>query len=128
MIMMNNWTLFLDDIRYPQDVKYAYGDMTRVVICRSMDDAIWAVKTYGLPTFISFDHDLAQEHYIVGQGDKTGYDFAKWLVNHILDNNLEISSDFGFYVHSMNPVGAENIHKYMMNFIATLWKGDARSK
>jgi hypothetical protein len=73
------WTLFLDDVRFPSDVSYDYGSYTNIVICRSMDDAVWAVKRYGLPTFISFDHDLADQHYIIGDGEKTGYTFAKWF-------------------------------------------------
>ena len=76
---MDNYTLFLDDIRFPADVKYNYGPYRNVVICRTMDDAVWCVEQYGLPTMISFDHDLADVHYIAGDGEKTGYTFAKWF-------------------------------------------------
>lgn len=113
------YTLFLDDIRFPENTEYDYrmGLYNNVVICRSMDDAVWVVKQKGLPRFISFDHDLAHEHYIVGDGEKTGYTFAKWLGSYIIDNNLELPENFGYRVHSMNPVGAENIDKYMKNFV-----------
>ena len=76
---MDNYTLFLDDIRFPADVKYNYGPYRNVVICRTMDDAVWCVEQYGLPTMISFDHDLADVHYIASDGEKTGYTFAKWF-------------------------------------------------
>ena len=112
-----SYVLFLDDIRFPQDVKYDYGSYSNVIICRSMDDAIWCVKHRGLPDFISFDHDLADIHYIVGDGEKTGYSFAKWFCDYLMDNNLTLSDNFNYYVHSMNPVGAKNIYHYMENFL-----------
>ena len=119
---MTAWTLFLDDIRFPEDVRYNYGLYKNVRICRSMDDAVWAVRQYGLPVFISFDHDLADEHYIVSDGEKTGYTFAKWLCDYIMDNNLRLPVGFGFFVHSQNPVGAENIRCYMNNFLKQMEK------
>jgi len=116
---MTAWTLFLDDIRFPDQVNYNYGPYRDVVICRDMADAMWAVEQYGLPTFISFDHDLADEHYGKDTGEKTGYTFAKWFCDYVIDNDLELHKDFGFFVHSMNPVGAENIKRYMENFLKT---------
>lgn len=44
---MTAWTLFLDDIRYPEDVQYNYGPYRYLRICRTMDDAVWAVRQYG---------------------------------------------------------------------------------
>lgn len=44
---MTAWTLFLDDIRFPEDVQYDLGPYRNIVICRTMDDAVWAVKQYG---------------------------------------------------------------------------------
>jgi len=115
------WKLFLDDIRFPADVRYDYGPYRDIVICRSMDDAVWCVEQYGLPQFISFDHDLADIHYEQGDGEKTGFTFAKWLCDYVMDNDLQIPEDFGFLVHSMNPVGAENIRCYMNNLLKH-WK------
>ena len=34
-----------------------------------------------------------------------------------MDNDLDILADFSYNVHSMNPVGAENIRAYMENFL-----------
>ena len=105
---MNHWTLFLDDIRFPEDVALKVA-ANSVIICRSYADAVWAIETYGMPDFISFDHDLGE--------DRTGYDFAKWLGFYIMDNNEKIYNWFAYQVHSANPVGAENIDKYMKNLI-----------
>jgi long-subunit acyl-CoA synthetase (AMP-forming) len=90
---MKYWSLFLDDIRFPEDVRYDYGPYENLRICRSMDDAVWAVKQYGLPTMISFDHDLADTHYIIGDGEKMpaafiqpAFDFVKeWAIRHSID-------------------------------------------
>lgn len=81
-----NWKLFLDDERYPVD--------NRWVIARNVDDAIWYITNYGMPSFISFDHDL-------GPFKQSG-----------MDNDVNIDN-FEFYVHSQNPVGAENIRSLL---------------
>lgn len=104
------YRLFLDDIRMPPPGYW--------VIARSMDDAVWYIKNLGIPYFISFDHDLADEHYIIGQTyEKTGYDFAKWFCNFVLENDIDLPGKFNYSVHSMNPVGAKNIRDYMEEFI-----------
>jgi hypothetical protein len=111
------WTLFLDDLRFPEDVPYDLGAYKDLIICRTMDDAVWCVTQYGLPTKISFDHDLAEIHYTTDDGEKTGYTFARWLCQYIMDNNLDFPENFVYSIHSMNPIGAENIRCYMENFI-----------
>lgn len=105
------WKLFLDDERYPIG-----NDWT---IARNYNDAVWYVTNYGLPYHISFDHDLAYDHYVIGKPHEyTGYDFAKWLVNYIMDNDLTLPEGFSFFVHSQNPIGAKNIQSLMDKFIA----------
>ena len=121
------YRLYLDDIRYPPD---NHPDWR---IARNYHDALWYVKTYGLPYHVSFDHDLADVHYadenyssrelFLGDDGKfsapyefTGYDFAKWLCQWIMDNDPDMT-DFTFNVHSANPVGADNIRNYMANFL-----------
>lgn len=111
------YTLFLDDIRFPEDVKLYLGPYNDVVICRNYDDAVWCVQHRGIPHTISFDHDLADTHYIIGDGEKTGYTFARWFCDYVLYNDLDLPKNFCYYVHSMNPVGAENIRAYMENFL-----------
>lgn len=116
-----DYKLFLDDYRHPPflDIKgFKHPWEYEWVIARSMDDAIRIVKDRGLPVFIAFDHDLEDAHYDgeLGQ-ERTGYEFAKWFANYVLDNNLELPANFDYVVHSMNPAGAENIRAYMRNFM-----------
>lgn len=111
------WILFLDDIRFPVDAKLVFPITDLVIIVRSYEDAVWNVRRYGIPSQIHFDHDLADDHYINGDGERTGYSFAKWLGEYIMENNLKLPEDFSYYVHSMNPVGAANIKSYMDNFL-----------
>ena len=52
------------------------------------------------------DHDLGGEVYVEsGKGVETGHDVAKWL-----SNNLD-KSPKDVIVHSLNPVGADNMVK-----------------
>ena len=107
--------LFLDDIRNPYDVFK--------VIVRDYHQFIDAINKFGLPTHISFDHDLSYDAYLSEnqEGDidyenleeKTGYDACKWLCEYCLENNLSIPE---YYVHSANPVGKKNIEMYLENF------------
>jgi hypothetical protein len=117
------WILFLDDIRFPVDAKVAFNTDDIVIIARSFDDAVWYVLRHGIPYGIHFDHDLADDHYINGDGEKTGFTFAKWFCDYIMDNDLDFPDDFYYEVHSMNPVGKENIRSYMNNFIKFYKKG-----
>jgi hypothetical protein len=115
--------LFLDDVRDPKDcVSYTknkiYNQDWDVV--RSYDEFVDYIKTNGVPDEISFDHDLADEHYDPDMyvssdqyskkhetfKEKTGYDCAKWLAEYCISNGIPLSE---CYVHSMNPVGRDNI-------------------
>ena len=101
-----SWKLFLDDERFPTDL---YNDPFEWRIARGYQDAKWMVETYGMPSFISFDHDL-------GSNTWSGMDFCKWLCHFMTANEIDPTT-FEFYVHSMNPVGAENIRSYLNNFV-----------
>lgn len=97
------YKLFLDDERFPPDYDEGW------VLARTFEDAVWYVEARGAPEFIAFDHDL-------GQG-KSGYDFAKWFCDYVNTNDVELPWQFSYHVHSMNPVGAENIKNYMKSFL-----------
>ena len=126
--------LFLDDIRNPQDCRYAnnviYFDRPWVVV-RSFNEFADYIMAFGMPDRISFDHDLADTHYTPEHlwddyeaskawqeaqthTEKTGYDCAKWLVDYCIDNNCKLPT---WHVHSMNPVGADNINALLNNFL-----------
>lgn len=100
LVYMSNYLLFLDDERFPSDaLKLRFeGD---IVICRDMGEAIAQVTSRGLPAHICFDHDL-------GEGERTGHDFAKWLVDQLVDECTQ-PPHIHYSVHSQNPIGADNI-------------------
>ncbi len=71
-----------------------------------------------MPLFVSFDHDLADEHYHKNPNDssfkeKTGYDCAKWLIEYCIDKSLKFPN---YQVHSMNPIGKDNIISLIENY------------
>ena len=113
--------LFLDDIRSPKDAiglvpshmnQFYWANDWDVV--RSHDEFVDWIVTNGIPDFVSFDHDLADEHYkdLEGNHEKTGYVSAKWLVYHCLDKGVCLPE---YQVHSANPVGKQNIESYLEN-------------
>lgn len=116
--------LYLDDCRTPRQNHYFNW-----VVVRDYKAFTNYILQQGMPKFISFDHDLSQEHQLhhidnisyfkdtgipytlteadyAGFTEKTGYDAAKWLVEYCLDNEVLMPH---FTVHSANPAGAENI-------------------
>lgn len=99
--------MFLDDIREP---KNNYD-----VIVRNYDEAINFVKQKGIPSFISFDHDLGCDEK--GKVLKSGYDFAKWLVDMDIENIYKFPNNFSFEVHSANPIGRNNINSILNNYL-----------
>jgi hypothetical protein len=121
--MNKKYNIFLDDIRVPSDVTWVSVPKKDYLIVRNYDLFVKTIKHKGIPDFISFDHDLADQHY--GDGlkndnikydkytEKTGYDCAKWLVNYCGENNLNLPE---YMVHSLNPVGAKNILMYLNSY------------
>jgi hypothetical protein len=109
------YNLFIDDERNPIDVKWgSWEDQTLYrdgewLIARNWTDVLEIVVSLGFPKMISFDHDL-------GDGEITGYEIAQKLSNMVMDG-VEMPPGFEFRVHSKNPVGGENIRRYMKNFL-----------
>lgn len=126
------YKLFLDDKRNPVHcVTYMHLRIGRKnpiylendwAICRNYKSFVTTIESMGLPEFVSFDHDLADEHYrdVLDFGvpdydeytEKTGYECAKWLVNYCMDHKIALPP---YAVHSDNIVGAENIMSYLKN-------------
>jgi len=113
--------LFLDDIRNPKEVyQYTKQEVFQREdwhIVRNYQEFVDRILEKGLPEMISFDHDLADEHYPEPNSqeyiEKTGYDYAKWLVEYCMDHYLDLPE---FCCHSMNPVGKQNIEGLLNNF------------
>ena len=129
---MKTYNLFLDDIRNPKDCcqympnpKFYFDN--EFVIVRNYDEFVKFIKKNGLPDVISFDHDLADEHYSADMykgtevynknyetfQEKTGMDCAKWLVDFCMDTKQDLPE---YIIHSMNPAGGKNIFMYLDNY------------
>lgn len=78
------------------------------MLARSYDDAVAMVTVFGFPQMVSFDHDLGTE--------KTGLDFAHFLINLDIDTNL-MPDGFTYTVHSANPVGRANIEGLLESYL-----------
>ena len=100
------YKLFIDDERDPP----WHWCNSFVVVARTSLEAARMIKVFGMPTYISFDHDLG----ISSDGvEDTSINFINWLVEAVLDNRVQIPDNFDFYVHSQNPIGKENIESKM---------------
>lgn len=119
--------LWLDDERDPCQSRW------EVYFPIVPDDVIW-IKSYkeftnwiltnGLPAAVCFDHDLADITYNPEKGqsmfvyhEKTGYDCAKWLGDYCIEHNTKVPI---YNIQSQNPVGKQNIDKYLKNVIKHL--------
>lgn len=91
-----SYTLFLDDLRWPTK------GLVNPIIARCCLDAINIVETRGLPTVLSFDHDL-------GDGVTTSPTFMWWLIDQHQDGKLDLNKVEKVFIHSANPVGSQNL-------------------
>jgi len=122
--------LWLDDLRNPflnEEKKISsdiFNDWDIHWVLNYKDFVKW-IELYGLPDAISFDHDLAKEHYTPSYfwdnyeesknfqdwksksyKYQTGEGCAKWLVKHCTYANKKLPKIF---IHSANPVGVDKI-------------------
>lgn len=139
MAKSKNNRLFLDDFRRPLDAFHLVpadqralynldGEPTWDIVVNYDRFKEW-ILTNGLPEIVSFDHDLADEHYTMSFEDwnegsseqlgveRTGLDCAKFLVEYCVEHNLKLPL---FNVHSQNPVGRRNIQEYLNNAVKHL--------
>ena len=120
--------IFLDDERWPKNVTWVNLPPVPWTVVRNYKDFVSTIDSLGMPLFISFDHDLGSEHYNPAMcsdnkedynrlyntfREKTGYDCAKWAVEYCMENRLKFPE---YAVHSMNPIGRENIESYIENY------------
>jgi Cyclic-phosphate processing Receiver domain len=109
-----SYNLFLDDERDPP------SDDRWWRIARSSQEAICFLHNYGVPDFISFDHDLG--------GDDTAIKYVNWIIESCLDLiDLGVDPELirfprDYFIHSQNPVGAKDIDQKMKHFINYLDK------
>ena len=111
--------LFIDDERTPEKnpdylKSLGFGELyfteEWIVLTSYWEFKDW-IEANGLPTRISFDHDLGNEGETILP---TGNDCVLFLVEYCLDNNLELTTDCEF--HTANPVGKENMLSRIHNY------------
>jgi hypothetical protein len=118
--------LYLDDLRTPTETIPNFEEW---YVVRDYNQFVEWVEKNGLPDYISFDHDLKDEHmedYWKYQfkgiptidydtfTEKTGLDCAKWLVDYVEKNKTNLPRLLG--VHSANPIGASNIQNFLNGY------------
>lgn len=122
--------LWLDDLRDPFDPKWNTPDVEIHWVKSYLEFIDW-IDTNGLPDIISFDHDLADEHYTPemywddyeaskayqesqNYTEMTGYECAKELVEYCYRFNKPFPE---YKCHSANPVGRDNILGLLNNAV-----------
>jgi hypothetical protein len=115
------YKLFLDDVREPEQVTWVKLPGGPWEIVRNYNQFVEHINKHGIPSFVAFDHDLAEEHYGANPRsdfkEKTGYHCAKWLIEKCMDEDTSFPH---YVVHSMNPVGKMNITSLVENFKSTI--------
>ena len=107
-----SYNLFLDDLR---TIEMVYPNTEKsFIIVRNYEDFVQVISEKGLPNFISFDNDLGLDED--GNLAKDGYAAAKWLV---YESGLDLRK-LDYYVHSANPVAAEQIRGLLSNYLKFL--------
>ena len=98
---MKTLYIYLDDIRSMPWQTTLYCD--KAIVVRNYASAVAAIKKYYSPSvdlICDLDHDLGN--------DLTGYDFCKYLIENEITGR--------FHIHSMNPVGAENMRQLLNHY------------
>lgn len=128
-----SYNIFLDDERQPMEAVYWDHDdkscwmidrpLLGWKVIRSYDEFVTEITKNGLPTTVSFDHDLHPEHYTEGRVGMppaykrykvpTGYQCVLWLIGYCGKLNLPLPK---CYVHSFNMHGRNNIFGAIINY------------
>ena len=132
------YNLFLDDNFLPTDI----ADLTDVekdrkryrtyrwTIVKTYEEFIDFITKNGAPDIVSFDHDLAPEHWDFIYNDenwakiddeiiinydlfeiKTGYHAAEWLLEYCSSRQLKMPICL---IHSQNKIGKKNIENILL--------------
>ena len=75
------YNLFLDDVREPDKVTWVNLPPVEWTIVRNYNQFVSTIERFGLPNFISFDHDLAEEHYHPAMYSENVSDYNKLYTN-----------------------------------------------
>ena len=73
--MINNYNLFLDDVRIPTHVTWVdFPRDQHYSVVRNYQEFVDLITLRGLPKFVCYDHDLSDCHYGDGLNDR-GIDY-----------------------------------------------------
>ncbi len=124
------YNLFLDDFRQPKDAFKLWGvniyspdSDVRWIAVKNAQEFYETINRLGVPQIVSFDHDLADEHYdqrTWNSEERTppdGFDCAKMLLRTIQESDTLIPE---IHIHSQNPVGSKRIFSYFYSFFKHL--------
>lgn len=125
------YKILLDDFRTPRMVfnyipNKIYNEDDWVVV-HNYSEFVGVVEEIGIEniSLISWDHDLAFEHYgdteayntgVINYdkyNEKTGYHYVKWLCEKCLDDNVKLPECI---YHTQNTIGIINMKMYVENF------------
>ena len=99
---MKTLLIYLDDLR-PMPKSYLSANC-ELRVCKNYQSAVAAIyehfNHFENDLIVDLDHDLGEF--------KTGYDFCKFLVSNGITGK--------FHIHSMNPVGRENMQQLLSHF------------
>ena len=122
---MAKYKLYLDDIRTPFDSFTSSKNLIYLeewVVVTDYESFTKTITNRGLPEIISFDHDLADEHYAIvteklwedyhSKEDRipTGYDCASWLKRYCIFMSKPIPT---YIVHSRSEFGKLHINNIL---------------
>ena len=117
------WYLWLDDLRNPHssEKRFLHPLTNSFIWARDIEQAIYFVKTLGIPEYMALDHDLGineietrEKNSIVYK--ETGMQFLKWL-----EENM-VGPPPKWCVHSDNPEGKKNMESFLKS-----WEKAARA-
>lgn len=124
------YNLLLDDFRTVEQIKARVNLPNNFcVLVTNYHDFVAHIEKHGLVNIaaISWDHDLGDAamaealrnnfqafDYNNLNGEKTGYDCVKWLINYCIENKLPIT--FENFYHTANSVGAANMKSYINSY------------
>ncbi|MCK9430027.1 MAG: hypothetical protein M0R17_08490 [Candidatus Omnitrophica bacterium] len=134
---MKKYCLYLDDVRIPP-LYYFNQEIVDWIVVRDYKQFVEMIESKfqfedSFPSLISFDHDLTDAHYVPEMYDsieqynkvavnfieKTGLDCAKWLIEFVLEHNVEMPK---ITIHSMNPVGRQRIQNIFDDYYKLIQK------
>lgn len=124
--MTTTYNIFLDDNRNPIDV-YEYTNrleykMFAWKVVRSYQEFVdlftERLMNNELPRLVSFDHDLATEHYLIAARNflnefdensvniPTGWHALLWMINTYVEDDMKLPH---ILLHTKNPAGKKNM-------------------